>query len=600
MDDFCTLDRIPDIDNKLEATEQALRAARDQDAVRTMNQFDTINVPSFDIEGIRQILSTSLPDLDQTAAGQVLAHIEALGEGGESWIAEGVTARLDSSDEICPFCGQSVDGLELINHYRAYFSQSYEQLKSDVTNLLRQITGTHSEGSQVAFVRAVGTAIQSRQFWANYCDIPPIELDAEGISQDWNAAYEAVTLLLREKQAAPLERIEISEEVTDILSAFDAHLLAIDALNETLTLANDAIRVVKEQSETADPEEISAELTRLNATKARFSAEIAPLCDDYLAEKQAKSLTEAARDDARSTLENYRTNVFPTLQSGVNGYLQDFNAGFRIDSLVPTNIGGGSGSTCTYNVVINSENIAVRSANSPQGEPSFRNSLSAGDRNTLALALFFSSLDGNPNLANMTTVIDDPMSSLDEHRSLATIQAVRSLCERAGQVIVLSHNKGFLCDIWDGINRQDCRSLEIGQNGEESTIRSWDVSQDAVTEHDQRHKLLQEYATNQTGDRRVVAAAIRPHLERFLRVACAGNYPPGKLLGQFIRECRDKIGRSDEILDVRTTQELRDILDYGNTFHHDTNPAWQTTQINATELLGFVKRTLAFVGPPKV
>ena len=237
--------------------------------------------------------------------------------------------------------------------------------------------------------------------------------------------------------------------------------------------------------------------------------------------------------------------MFPVLQQGVNNYLHNFNAGFRVDSLKPTNTGSGSGSACAYNVVINNTPIAVKGSKSPQGEPSFRNTLSAGDRNTLALALFFSSLDQNPNLANTIVVIDDPISSLDDHRSLTTIQAVRNLADRAGQVIVLSHNKRFLCSIWGGADRKECLPLEIAQKGGESTIRTWAVSQDAITEHDQRYTLLQRYAATQQGTKKEVAMAIRPHLEGFLRVACPGNFPPGKLLGPFIEECSYKVGNPE-------------------------------------------------------
>ena len=40
--------------------------------------------------------------------------------------------------------------------------------------------------------------------------------------------------------------------------------------------------------------------------------------------------------------------------------------------------------------------------------------------------------------------------------------------------------------------------------------------------------------------------------------------------------------------------ELRALLDYANTFHHDTNPAWETALINDQELLSFATRTIAF------
>ena len=220
-------------------------------------------------------------------------------------------------------------------------------------------------------------------------------------------------------------------------------------------------------------------------------------------------------------------NVFPALQDVVNSYLSRFNAGFRIDSLLPSNIGGGSGSTCTYNLIINEVQdfpIAVKSATTTEGEHSFRNSMSAGDRNTLALALFFSSLDQNPNLEKTTVVIDDPMSSLDDHRSVTTAQEVGRLATQAGQVIVMSHNKSFLCSIWDEVKSEERVAIELAQNGNTSTIRSWDVTQEAFTRHDQRFSLLREYADTGNNPSLEVAQAIRFHLEGFLRVACpSGN-----------------------------------------------------------------------------
>ena len=599
-------------------------------------------MPGFDIEAIEQTLLTDLPDLDKAAEAQVQAHVQALGEGGEAWVAQGFGLGVAGDDGICPFCGQGLVGLDLIAHYRAYFSEGYAQLKQDVADLVGNIDSTHADGAQAAFERAVGIARQTGQFWTTYSAAPKIDIDTEAIARDWTTATETVAEVLKTKQAAPLDPLVLNDHALKILDSYNTHRQEIRAISEMLTASNEDIREVQKLAEAAKLEEILAELTRLKATKARFSDELAPLCADFLQEKDAKVLTEAARTEARDALDEYRANVFPGLQNGVNNYLQQFNAGFRIDSLVPfpleyalyqipvsparrsraswnsqlevtfqyrqdylepvlvsTNIGSGSGSTCTYNVVINNTPIAIRSANIPQGEPSFRNSLSAGDRNTLALALFFSSLDQSPNLANTVVVIDDPISSLDDHRSLTTVQAVRRLSERARQAIVLSHNKRFLCEVWIGVDRKECLSLEIAQNGAKSTIRTWDVSKDAVTEHDERHSLLQGYAVNQYGNAKEVAAAIRLHLEGFLRVACPGNFPPGKLLGPFLGDCRNKVGSPDEVLNEDTIQELEHIVEYANRFHHETNQAGQTEEINATELRGFVQRTLAFVGPPR-
>ena len=415
VDEFCALPELTDIDDKIEVAERALMAANNQDAVRTTPLLEAIDLPEFDNEAIRQILLTDLQGLDKAAEAQVQAHVQTLSEGGESWVADGMGRGVQASDGTCPFCGQDLTGLDLIAHYRAFFSEGYAQLKLDVAEMIKDIDSTHADGKQAAFERTVATTRQLGQFWDNYCDVPPIEIDTEVIVQGWNTARQAVAELLKAKQAAPLEQQELNEQALNTLSAHNDYRQKIKIVSDALILSSDAIRAVKKQAETANKEEILNEFTKLTATKVRFSQDIALLCADYLQEKEAKERTEAERTEARNALEEYRTNVFPESQTGVNAYLQRFNAGFRIDSLVSANIGGGGGSTCTYNVVINNTPIAVRSSNNPQGKPSFRNSLSAGDRNTLALALFFSSLDHNPNLANTIVVIDDPMSSLDDH-----------------------------------------------------------------------------------------------------------------------------------------------------------------------------------------
>ena len=82
--------------------------------------------------------------------------------------------------------------------------------------------------------------------------------------------------------------------------------------------------------------------------------------------------------------------MFPGYQTDVNLYLQRFNAGFRLDNVISANTRGGP--ACNYNVIINNTPVAVAGGGPSPGAPSFRNTLSAGDRDTLALAFFFAYL----------------------------------------------------------------------------------------------------------------------------------------------------------------------------------------------------------------
>jgi wobble nucleotide-excising tRNase len=224
----------------------------------------------------------------------------------------------------------------------------------------------------------------------------------------------------------------------------------------------------------------------------------------------------------------------------------------------------------------------------------FRSALSAGDRNTLALAFFFASLDNDVGLAHKVVVIDDPISSLDEHRSLTTVQEVRRLSQRSAQVILLSHNKPFLAKTWEGTDPTLRAALEVARDATGSTLRKWDVNQDSVSEHDRRHRKLREYLAGGVGDDREIAGAIRHVLEAYLRVARPEHFPPGTLLGPFRGLCDQRVGTPVQILSQQQIDELRDLVEYANRFHHDTNAAWETEQVNAQELVGFVRRTLEF------
>lgn len=79
-----------------------------------------------------------------------------------------------------------------------------------------------------------------------------------------------------------------------------------------------------------------------------------------------------------------------------------------------------------------------------------------------------------------------------------------------------------------------------------------------------------------------------------MRVAYPRPFPPGSLLGPFIGICQQRVGTPNQILRRADIDELRDLLDYANKFHHDTNAAWETEAINDQELSHFSGRTVAF------
>lgn len=432
VDAFCALPPRADVEEAIEETERALAAARDQVAIRTTQSFDMLNLPEFDIASIERVLHHDLPAVDAATLALVQEHLAGLGPDGEGWVADGMRrmsqGQGSNQPSNCPFCAQDLGRSPILRHYRAYFSEGYASLRREVVDAIRTIEQAHGGDVPAGFERAVRVAIERRQFWSRFCDVGEGTIDTATIVRDWRAARETVVAQLAAKQAAPLERMEVSDQTRTLVVAYETHRRTITTINQRLQHANHAIEVARERAATANSTVLTQDLARLRATKARYEQATAARCDEYLQARQAKEATECQRDQAKAALEDHRTQVFPGYQTAINLYLARFNAGFRLDSVTYANTRGGP--TCTYNVLINNTPVPVGSAEPAPGEPSFRSTLSAGDRNTLALAFFFASLDQDTRLTNKVVVIDDPISSLDEHRALTTVQEIRRLAER--------------------------------------------------------------------------------------------------------------------------------------------------------------------------
>ena len=590
---FCALPAVADIDGAIQEAERNLAAARSADAVRQAATFIALSLPAFDSQAINALLARTLPELEAAAGAAVQAHLAKLGREGAAWVSDGMRSVASASagldHEICPFCAQDLAVSPLLRHYQAYFSAAYDELKRDIAQQLQTLNNIHGGPAALTFERSIREAEQRRTFWSAFLQVPEIATDTAALTHAWTTARDAVSAALAAKQAAPLEGSTLPEAALTAIAAFEAAKLNVAGLSASLVACNAQIALVKERAAAANVAALTADLTRLKCTRERHSAAVTPHCTAYLTEKHAKAQTEGLREQARIALDNYRQNIFPAYQGVINDYLGRFNAGFRLDQIGSVNTRGGS--ACSYSVLIN--NAAV--PQTADAGPSFRNTLSAGDRNTLALSFFFASLEQDQQLAQRIVVVDDPMTSLDEHRSLTTVQEMRRLLPRVAQVIVLSHSKPFLCNLWEGASAADRSAIRLVRAAAGSTFAAWDVRQDCITEHDRRHELVTGYlqAANPAIERQV-AAALRPILEAFARVAYPTTFQPGGLLGPFIGICEQRVNTPTQILEQADIAELRALLDYANLFHHDSNPAWAMQAINDQALVNFAHRTLAF------
>ena len=594
--DFCGLQPQPQIDEAIESARKDLDAVKTEESVVAAAYFKALDLPRIDLSDIEEALLQDLPTLASQALKEVQEHIATLGWDSEAWLAEGVqrvaSTEQSSTSNRCPFCAQDLSNSPIITHYQAYFSDAYRDLKTGTIALSSEITRYHGESALMGFAAGVQNNMAIGEFWAAYCAVPDLQLDVSAITNSWRTARNSVLGLLSKKQEAPLDQIELSTLTKAHAATYESHREAISKYNEELERLNKIVEDLKSRTALTTLSDANKRLKRLEAVKARFSAETNSLCLAYTEEQSNKASTVSARAAVQEELDENRSTAFPTFEKAVNPYLEHFNAGFKIRNLEPRNIRGGSGATCNFSVLINDEPVRVTSTTTPSAQPSFRSTLSGGDRNTLALSFFLASLDQDTNLKDKIVVIDDPISSMDRHRTQKTKVLIQRLVENAAQVIVLSHNRSFLRDLWTSFYRpEDTSTLEIIRTAGGSSLKGWDMRNEQLTEHDRRDKRFRVFVDEGIGNKLGIAQDIRSHLEHFLRVAFPADFTIDTKIGAFVNECRDRVDTDREIMNKEAFRELEELHAFQWQPHHED---WSEESTDDQELRGFVERTLDF------
>ena len=599
-DDFVILGTRPNIADLIIEQERQIAAFASSSEVVRAQLFAAISMSKIDLTAFTKLLATTLDTIDHDATEAVNEHFSKIGADSEGWVKSGIDrckSGDSSTEQACPFCAQPLSRSSIFLHYKSYFSEIYRKhldlLKSGIAGLEIKL------GS--AMVLALQTAAHAestkRAFWARYLTINAPDIDINKIVSSTQTLYREMKRLLDKKLSAPLDAVQVDEP---LLTAHQTYTTACSTATATCTLLmefNQAISRVKQIAVSTPLSTLQLTLSKLNSEQARCTAQACVDCIEYSRLLNDKLTRERAKEKARSNLDLHRSKVFPSYSSKTNSILKSFNAGYSVE-LESSNPSGRPSSRLI--LTINSASMPAVTPSRHVAEPCFKSSLSAGDRTTLALAFFFAYVNAEQKLSNSIIVLDDPVSSLDDFRTSTTIDQIKSLLDTAAQVVVLSHSKSFLCEIWDrlvkkprGNSRTPAVSLHIPRVGGNSTIQPWNILDLWFTEHDRRAELFGSFLANgATADLKKVAEALRPHLEYYCRSSFPEHFKPDEQLGPCIAKLQGDIGKATEIVSQSVCDQLKRLTDYSNQFHHDGNPDWKYSSPREQELVGYVKQLL--------
>ena len=589
---FVVLEADPQIDQKITEKERELEAVQQSAQLRArtgLSQLSIAEVPA----GIAGTLLQTIEGVSANAEQRIAAHVaKHRMERREAWLQEGLGYI---QQDTCPFCDQSLEGDTLVPSLSVFFGEAYEQLKATIVGLRERVASAFSDRAIADVERVVETNTAAVEFWSRFVLVPAPSLSSpQGIGRSIRDLREALLSLLDKKGAAPLEPVQIDERLNTAANVVDALRASALKYNEAVTKANALISNKKKSLEGANVASVLQDLQNLRAVKVRHTPESVKACSDHSEAVKNKDPLEQQKEVSRKALDEHTKTVIGTYEKTINRLLADFQAGFRITGTKHAYPGGIPSSS--FQILINDTTVELGDGDTPLKKPSFRNTLSSGDKSTLALAFFLAELEHDPNKASKIVIFDDPFNSQDAFRKDHTIKKIRKCGESCLQVIVLSHDQNFLKRLYDGLRAQglEISCLHLARIGQANTIMTfWDIEEATQLQFRADIKTLTTFYNAASGKPREVVEKIRPVLESYFRNLLPMQFEDDDTLGVICGKVRN--GGPDHPL-AAVCDDLEIINEYTRRYHHGDNSNAASEPLNDSELQGMIAASLSIIG----
>ena len=333
------------------------------------------------------------------------------------------------------------------------------------------------------------------------------------LEDDFSKVQEKIS----EKAQNPLSKIE-----NDNLEELEVHLGVVFSFIEELKkyVAYIGPLITKLKSTLKPLDTVRKELRALEIYKLRYESPLKEMCEYFIiVEKQILRLQKLTTQLQNEQKENSAAFLHD-YGDIINNYLQNvFCTDFRIENIKDGGYRGRSrDASLTYSLTFKGKPLSLDT----DDNLSFKNTLSEGDKNTIAFSLFLAKLDkySEEELKDKIIVFDDPLTSLDLNRRNATINELVKMYQKTKQTLVLSHNLAFLLELNNRrkIKGKDKKVLLIEKQIDKSIIREFKLRDELSAEFASCIEKIEKFKeTGADEDMEPAINSIRLSLEAILK-----------------------------------------------------------------------------------
>jgi len=551
---------------KIENQKQIIKSIEQFDILIKKKSLNNIIIKLLELIEIEKLLALDFVRLSEIATQKVQTHIENNCNSTDTWLIEGLEYL---KGDNCPFCGADTKENQLIAAYKDFFSIEY---KSHIQKINSTIEYYENQFNETELLKIQNLLIENNglyDFWQNHIAYEIVIEYHLDLQNAWSDFYPKIQEIFGIKKQNPLKNLTITN---DIIENYTTLKFCIDRLQEYNQNVNEFNQLINQKKNEIGEYKLDIEKNKLNIynnTLKRFDLKVNSLCEKW---KEQDKLLKTIENEKKQKRENHkkRFETFVTsFAKYINGNLEKFTDDFKIVFEKPNFIGGKP--NINYYIDLKGTKIELGSTKTDEKKASFKNTLSEGDKTTLAFAIFLAALISKKDeLSKKVIIIDDPISSLDIHRISATAQRITSLAEKMNaQVIVLTHNLLFAQKLWQ-ISNIEILPLELANENGSSLLKKWDIEKQMLSEYLRDFHIVDSFAEKDEGDLLNVACALRRLLEGNLRLRFPKHFTSKEWLGQFIDKVRNSES-SDSLFQLKTNGDfdlLCELNDFSKEFHH--------------------------------
>lgn len=600
IESFREVQAVENVDEEIEDATQNLETSaqrqRIAESIRQRERLTEITIPAIP-DNLDQVLSSTLDGAALVAEQRIREHLAEHSHGlSIDWLGKGYRAQRDTT---CPHCGQEMDGLDILDSYRAFFSgelQDQEQARESVKRLVDQAFGP---AAQAGYTRAIEKNETERDWWRTAAAFDfnlPLLWEEPPIASVIANLHQALTAALARKQAAPGGVITLTDAEQAAVAEWEDAARSLSLYNQGLATINSILLQRQDEAGNIDLAPLRSRLGLLQASQRRHQEDVILAYTAYDAAVADKATAQQVKQTANEALRTESNRIFESYGDRINELLRLFAVDFSIVS-DGVNFRGGPPSGQLVIEILGTRVGATPNDAADPSRPSLANTLSGGDRSALALAFFIATVEQDTSLAENIVVFDDPFHSQDRSRQRCTIEKIHTIAQRAKQCFVFSHDLDFARAVEPahGVSR---RTFTLSSLGATASLIADDLPVLPSRAYEQKYAMITEYIAHpeRFNDCLLqVAMTLRTILEEYLQLKFPLRWEEGRdWFGTMIGKIRDSEGDDPLVCCQGLVPELTRVNEYSQGFHHRTRGLTGDVP-DARELIGYAERTLSII-----